>query len=88
MIAASITRNDLAATRPGRRFALIGHALGPLKGEEADPATVRQLKRDLAVVVSAEAFLGLSCLRTASGRGDCQRRLHRTHAHGSRPQTR
>ena len=43
MIAASVTRPDVAATRPGHRFALIEHALAPLAG--ADPGVLAQLKR-------------------------------------------
>jgi len=60
MIAASITRPDLAATRPGHRFALIDHAVAPLAG--ADPEVLAQLKRGLAVVMSAEALFVLTDL--------------------------
>jgi AcrR family transcriptional regulator len=60
MIAASITRPDVAATRPGHRFALIDHALAPLAG--ADPEELTQLKRGLAVVMSAEALFVLTDL--------------------------
>jgi AcrR family transcriptional regulator len=60
MIAASITRPDIAATRPGHRFALIDHALAPLTG--ADPEVLAQLKRGLAVVMSAEALFVLTDL--------------------------
>lgn len=60
VIAASVTRPDLAATRPGHRFALIDHALGPLTG--TDPEVLAQLKRGLAVVVSAEALFVLTDL--------------------------
>ena len=60
MIAASVTRPDLAATRPGHRFALIEHALAPLAG--ADPRMLAQLKQGLAVVVSAEALFVLTDL--------------------------
>jgi len=60
MIAASITRPDVAATRPGHRFALIEHALAPLAG--ADPQTLTQLKQGLAVVMSAEALFVLTDL--------------------------
>lgn len=61
MIAASITRRDAAVTRPGRRFGLIDHALAPLDGSFADahPEAFAQLKRDLALVVSAEALFTL-----------------------------
>ena len=60
MISASITRPDVAATRPGHRFALIDHALAPLAG--TDPQALAQLKRGLAVVVSAEALFVLTDL--------------------------
>lgn len=60
MIAASITRPDLAATRPGHRFALIDHALAPAAG--TDPDELAQLKRGLAVVMSAEALFVLTDL--------------------------
>ena len=60
MIAASITRPDVAAHRPGHRFALIDHALAPLAGPE--PEVLAQLKRDLAIVMSAEALFVLTDL--------------------------
>ena len=60
MIAASITRPDVAAMRPGHRFALIDHALAPLAG--TDPEVLAQLKRGLAVVMSAEALFVLTDL--------------------------
>ena len=59
MIAATITRPGEAAVRPGYRFGLIDHALRPLA---ADTAVLAQLKRDLAVVVSAEALFTLTDL--------------------------
>jgi AcrR family transcriptional regulator len=59
MIAATITRPGDAAARPGLRFGLIDHALRPLA---ADDAVLAQLKRDLAVVVSAEALFILTDL--------------------------
>ena len=59
MIAATITRPGDAAGRPGLRFGLIEHALRPLA---ADDAVLAQLKRDLAVVVSAEALFILTDL--------------------------
>jgi AcrR family transcriptional regulator len=65
MIAATITRPASSAdTRPGLRFGLIDHALAPLEHTFAavDPAAFRQLKLDLAVVVSAEAFFSLTDL--------------------------
>lgn len=60
MIAASVTRPDLAAQRPGHRFALIDYALAPLAG--TDPEVLAQLKQGLAVVVSAEALFVLTDL--------------------------
>ncbi|MFL6124691.1 TetR/AcrR family transcriptional regulator [Actinophytocola sp.] len=57
-IAAAITRPALAAERPGLRFGLIDAALTPL----GDEPGVAQLKRDLAVVVSAEALFCLTDL--------------------------
>jgi AcrR family transcriptional regulator len=64
MIAATITRPELARTRPGLRFGLIDHALAPLRETLAitDPETFSQLRLDLAVVVSAEALLTLTDL--------------------------
>jgi AcrR family transcriptional regulator len=63
MIAASITRPDVAAQRPGHRFALIDLALAPLTATEPpDSGLLAQLKRDLAVVVSAEALFVLTDL--------------------------
>jgi AcrR family transcriptional regulator len=59
MIAATITRPGAAAMRPGYRFGLIDHALRPLA---ADDAVLAQLKRDLAVVISAEALFTLTDL--------------------------
>jgi AcrR family transcriptional regulator len=64
MIAATITRPELAATRPGLRFGLIDEALAPLSGPQvaADPAGVAQLRNDLVAVVSAEALFVLTDL--------------------------
>ncbi len=64
MIAASITRPDLAALRPGHRFGLIDEALALPGGAPAtaDPEALAQLKRDLAVIVSAEALFALTDL--------------------------
>jgi AcrR family transcriptional regulator len=59
MIAATITRPGEGAARPGYRFGLIDHALRPLA---ADTAVLAQLKRDLAVVISAEALFTLTDL--------------------------
>src|SRR5580693_244162 len=58
MISGTITRPGLAPVRPGIRFGLIDHALAPF-GEGSDLA---QLKRDLAVTVSAEALFTLTDL--------------------------
>lgn len=62
-IAASVVRPG-AGIRPGHRFGIIDHALAPLEsglGRE-NPAAFRQLKRDLAIVVSAEALFTLTDL--------------------------
>jgi AcrR family transcriptional regulator len=61
MISASITRPAAATLRPGKRFGLIDEALVPFAAR-ADQAVVAQLKRDLAIVVSAEAFFNLTDL--------------------------
>ena len=64
MIAATITRPADAAARPGLRSGLIDHALAPLDATlgTRDPRALRQLKLDLAVVVSAEALFSLTDL--------------------------
>ncbi|MFF7636330.1 TetR/AcrR family transcriptional regulator [Kitasatospora sp. NPDC008050] len=64
MIAATITRPAAAAGRPALRIGLIDHALEPLAASlgATDPAALRQLKRDLAVVLSAEALFVLTDL--------------------------
>jgi AcrR family transcriptional regulator len=64
MIAASVVRPEATGVRPGYRFALIDHALAPLEGGLArrHPAEFRQLKQDLAIVVSAEALFTLTDL--------------------------
>lgn len=59
MISASIARPDWAATRPGRRFGLIDEALAPVT-DSPNPEAFAQLKRDLAIVVSAEALFTLT----------------------------
>ncbi len=59
MIAATITRPGGAAMRPAYRFGLIDEALRPLAPGAAGLA---QLKRDLAVVISAEALFTLTDL--------------------------
>lgn len=62
MISATIIRPETAVTRPGIRFGLIEYALAPLDGAlaAASPEALAQLKRDLAVVVSAEALFTLT----------------------------
>ena len=60
MISGTITRPGLAAIRPGIRFGLIEYALAPF--EKAPGPDLAQLKRDLAVVVSAEALFTLTDL--------------------------
>jgi AcrR family transcriptional regulator len=64
LIAATITRPGQPQARPGLRFGLIDSALAPLDQTlgDADPAALTQLKRDLAVVVSAEALFSLTDL--------------------------
>ncbi|WP_441248154.1 TetR/AcrR family transcriptional regulator [Kitasatospora sp. McL0602] len=63
MIAATITRPEAAATRPALRLGLIDHALAPVTDVAGvDPAAVAQLKRDLAVVISAESLFTLTDL--------------------------
>ena len=64
MIAATITRPELAAARPGLRFGLIDEALAPLSDPRvaADPARIARLRNDLVAVVSAEALFVLTDL--------------------------
>jgi AcrR family transcriptional regulator len=63
LIAASIIRGTARQVRPGYRFALIDQALAPLSGHNRiDAAALEQLRRDLAVVISAEAVLTLTDL--------------------------
>lgn len=61
MIAGSITRPEIAARRPGHRFGLIDAALAPA-ADRLDPAALAQLRRGLAVVVSADALFTLTDL--------------------------
>jgi AcrR family transcriptional regulator len=65
LIAATITRPGQPQARPGLRFGLIDSALAPLEHTlgATDPAALKQLKRDLAVVVSAEALFSLTDAR-------------------------
>lgn len=65
MIAATILRPGESTARPGLRFGLIDHALAPLTDgprSAGSAAPIAQLKRDLAVVVSAEALFSLTDL--------------------------
>ena len=64
MIAATITRPELASARPGIRFGLIDEALAPLNDTlgASDPDRLTQLKGDLAAVLSAEALFSLTDL--------------------------
>jgi AcrR family transcriptional regulator len=64
MIAASVVRPAAAGLRPGHRFGVIDHALAPLEEGlgRRDPEKFRQLKQDLAMVVSAEALFTLTDL--------------------------
>jgi AcrR family transcriptional regulator len=64
MIAAAITRPELAGARPGYRFGLIDYALLPLEETlgRSDPDAFTLLKENLAVVVSAEALFILTAL--------------------------
>src|SRR5579875_1833485 len=57
MIAASITK-PAARTRPAHRLGLIDHALAPA-AERLSPGSLAQLRRDLAVVLSADALFTL-----------------------------
>jgi len=66
MIAGSISRPTLAARRPGHRFGLIDAALAPA-ADRIGPAGLAQLRRDLAVAVSAEALFTLTDLCGLSG---------------------
>jgi AcrR family transcriptional regulator len=63
MMAASVTKPG-TVRRPGRRFGLIEEALRPLEDTMAvqQPARFEQLKRGLAVVVSAETLFTLTDL--------------------------
>jgi hypothetical protein len=64
LMSVSIARGTARAVRPGYRFALINQALAPLSGHKPgiDAATLEQLRRDLAIVISAEAVLTLTDL--------------------------
>src|SRR5580693_3578791 len=64
LMSVSIVRGTARQVRPGYRFALIDQALAPLSARtpSIDAATLEQLRRDLAVVISAEAVLTLTDL--------------------------
>ncbi len=64
MIAASVVRPPAAGVRPGYRFGIIDQALAPLESGlgRRSPEEFRQLKQDLAIVVSAEALFTLTDL--------------------------
>ncbi len=65
LIAATVARPAEASARPGLRFSLIDEALSPLTdtlGAVDHPAAFAQLRRDLAIVVSAEALFSLTDL--------------------------
>jgi hypothetical protein len=64
MIAATVVRPGSAARRPGHRVGIIDHALAPLESTlgRQDPAAFRELKRELGMVVSAEALFTLTDL--------------------------
>jgi hypothetical protein len=59
-----VVRPRAGGLRPGYRFGIIDHALAPLEGSlgRRRPAEFRQLKQDLAIVVSAEALFTLTDL--------------------------
>ena len=62
LIAATIAKPGSPQARPGLRLAFIDHALAPLDDTIGitHPAALAQLKRDLTVVVSAEALFSLT----------------------------
>lgn len=66
MISHTIVRPGSAPARPGLRFALIDHALAPFARAGAckrlTPAAMTALKRDLAIIISAEALFTLTDL--------------------------
>jgi AcrR family transcriptional regulator len=79
MIAGSITRPAVAARRPGHRFGLIDAALAPA-ADRLDPADLAQLRRGLAVVVSAEALFTLTDLCGLSSPGAVDSTVHTARA--------
>jgi AcrR family transcriptional regulator len=62
MIAATVVSPGSVAVRPGHRLGIIDHALAPLESTlgRHDPKAFRQLKRELGIVVSAEALFTLT----------------------------
>jgi len=64
LMSVAIARGTAQGIRPGYRFALIDQALAPLSARTPaiDAATLEQLRRSLAVVISAEAVLTLTDL--------------------------
>ena len=64
MIASTITRDGVTFPRPGKQFGLIDLAVAPLERapDVLEPARLAQLKRDLAVIMSAEALFTLTDL--------------------------
>ncbi len=62
LISISIARGTARQVRPAYRFALIDQALTPLRAPSSGigKATLEQLRRALAVVISAEAVLTLT----------------------------
>jgi AcrR family transcriptional regulator len=78
MIAADITRPVSLALRPGLRIGLIDLALAPAErvlGQQ-NPAAFEALKRELAIVVSAEAFFTLTDLCGLSPEEAIARAVH------------
>lgn len=63
LISISIARGTAQQVRPGFRLALIDQALAPVSQRNGiAAATLEQLRRDLAIVISAEAVLTLTDL--------------------------
>lgn len=63
LISVSMARGTAQQIRPGYRFALIDQALAPLSRDRViTSAKLEQLRRDLAIVISAEAVLTLTDL--------------------------
>ncbi|GAB3963214.1 TetR/AcrR family transcriptional regulator [Actinoallomurus acanthiterrae] len=62
MISQTITAPAHPTARPGVRFGLIDYALAPFEDAGLTPAAMTDLKRGLAIVVSAEALFTLTDL--------------------------